>query len=769
MDHKTRKTPISHHWGSGIAETIDGELVNVGPHPEDPNPSFINQNIPQGIYGKSRVRRPAVRKSFLENGYGNPNGTRGEEPFVEVSWDTALDLVAKELLRVRETYGNQAIYAGSYGWASAGRFHHAQSQLKRFLSAFGGFTYSWGNYSYQAALVLMPHIVGNFRHHVKDATRFKTVAKNGELVVAFGGLPIRNAQVSGGGTARHSLKPDLLACKEAGVSFVYFSPLRTDMAEELEAEWLAPKPGSDTAIMLGIAHTLLAEDLHDQAFLDHYTVGFYSFKAYLTGETDGQPKTAAWASVLSDIPEDRIKNLAREMASKRTLLCTAAGLQRADFGEQVLWMTVTLAAMLGQIGLPAGGYGIAYAADSSIGTADRPFPWPAFPKSQNPVKDFIPVACITEMLLNPLKPYQYNGENRIYPDSKLVWWAGGNPFHHHQDLNQLRKAFQIPETIIVNEINWTATARHADIVLPVASAMERNDFGAGTQDNVIIPMPRAVDPVADAKTEYDIYAELEKRVGLGISFSEDKTSDEWLNDMWGELKSTAQDHGYDLPKTFDEFLDGDMITFDDPAPERVFLSEFREDPGQNPLPTPSGKIEIFSKTIASFDYEDCPGHATWLEPREWLGNASTGDQLHLISGQPETRLHSQYDEGKFSQEKKIKGREPVLINPVDAERFGITSGDIVRLFNDRGECLAGAHVTKDVKPGVVFLWTGAWYDPDLSNPSHRDVHGNPNVLTHDFRTSRLSQGPAAQSALVKIEKFQGELPPVKAFEPPIHF
>jgi len=297
--------------------------------------------------------------------------------------------------------------------------------------------------------------------------------------------------------------------------------------------------------------------------------------------------------------------------------------------------------------------------------------------------------------------------------------------------------------------------------------MERTDFGAGTQDNAIIPMPQAVAPVSDAKTEFDIYAALEKRVGLDNVFTDGKTSDEWLDLLWEELTKTAWDNGYELPP-FKEFLAGDMITFDDPAPERVFLSEFRSDPVQNPLTTPSGRIEIYSETIASFNYDDCPGHATWLQPREWLGNATTSDLLHLISGQPETRLHSQYDEGKFSQEKKINGREPVLINPEDAKKRGIVTGDIVRLHNGRGECLAGARVTEDIRPGVIFLWTGAWYDPDFSHPENRDRHGNPNVLTHDFRTSRLSQGPAAQSALVTIAKLEGAPPPVQAYEPPIN-
>ena len=370
------KIITAHHWGPGVAEVKDGKLLEVGPHPNDPDPSPINQNIASAISATARVLRPAVRESYLKNGPTGNNNRRGQDRFVEVSWDEVLELVTAEINRVRDEFGNSAIYAGSYGWASAGRFHHAQCQLKRFLNCAGGFVSSWGNYSYNAALVLMPHIAGNFRHHVRQATRWKTVAREGQLVVAFGGLPLRNAQVSGGGIAKHTLRDELIDCRKAGVEFVNVSPLKSDLSNSLQAEWLAPRPGSDTAIMLGLAYTLLDEGLHDREFLARYTTGFDHFEGYLRGRKDGVKKDADWASKLSEIPAEKIRSLARKMAEKRTLICTAAGLQRADYGEQVLWATVTLAAMLGQIGLPGGGYGIAYAADASIGTVDRPMPWP---------------------------------------------------------------------------------------------------------------------------------------------------------------------------------------------------------------------------------------------------------------------------------------------------------------------------------------------------------------------------------------------------------
>lgn len=762
-----RDAPLtSSHWGPGVVELVEGRLVAVRPHPDDADPSRINENIPAGLQGATRVRRPAVRQSYLEQGPLGETGERGAEPFIEVSWDKALGLIAEELTRIRTIHGNEAIFAGSYGWASAGRFHHAQSQLKRFLNAAGGFVRSEGNYSYNAALVLMPHIVGNFRDHVKQVTRWSVVAREGRLVVMFGGIPMRNAQVSGGGVGRHRLRDELATCARAGVEFVNISPLRNDAAAALKAEWLPPRPGSDTAIMMGLAHTLLTEGLHDEAFLSRYSVGFDIVAAYLRGEADGVVKDADWASAQSGIPAERLRKLARQMATGRTLICTSVGLQRADYGEQPLWMTVVLAAMLGQIGLPGGGFGIGYGADASIGATNRPIRWPSFPQGSNPVEAFVPVAMVAEMLLHPGGVYDYDGQRRTFPDIRLVWWAGGNPFHHHQDLNRLRQAFQRPETIIVNEISWTATARHADIVLPVAAPQERTDFGAGTQDNALVPMPKAVEPPGEARSEFEIFTELERRLSLGTRFSRRLSAEEWQEEMWAEMQERAGARGFNLP-SWHEFLRGDIVNLADPSPDTVYLSTFRADPEAHPLPTPSGRIELASEVIAGFGYDDCPGHPTWLAPRAWQSGAAKDYPLHLLSGQPETRLHSQYDSGDFSMSRKVQGREPILINVEDAQDRGIADGDVVVVFNERGRCLAGAVVTDDIVRGSVFLWTGAWYDPDLSDPHQLDRHGNPNVLTHDLRTSRLAQGPAAQSAFVEIGKFDGPPPPVRAFEAPI--
>ncbi len=759
MRSSTKETLTSSHWGIGVVRSKGGRVTSVTGHASDPDPSALNGNIADGLSGRARVLRPAVRAGWLDGG----RGERGRDPFVQVSWDTALDLIADELTRVRKDYGNEAIFAGSYGWASAGRFHHAQSQLKRFLNTIGGFVRSKGNYSYNAALVAMPHIVGgSYRQHIVEATRWPVIAEHSELVVLFGGMAMRNTQICDGGAARHRMAENFAACVQNGVRFVSFSPLRSDVDPSAEAEWLAPRPGSDTAIMLGLCHTLMVEGLTDQAFLDRYTVGYDKVAGYLRGDHDGQPKSADWAAGISGIAADRLRALAREMAGSRTMIACAAGLQRADWGEQPLWACVTLAAMLGQIGLPGGGYTIGYGVNGHIGNVSRPFRWGPFPQGTNPVEDFIPVAMSAEMMLNPGATYRYDGQTRVLPDPRLVWWAGGNPFHHHQDLNRLRQAFQRPETVIVNEINWTATARHADIVLPVAAAQERTDFGAGQTDNILVPMPKAVDPPGEARVEYDIYAALAERLGTRDAFTEGLDPEGWLRRMWAETQEGAVAQGLTLPDWV-SFIAGEPVELPDPTPDRVFLSEYRADPDDHPRQTPSGRIELFSDTVAGFGLSDCAGHATWNAPRDQVAEDWP---LALISGQPGTRLHSQFDNGATSKARKIKGREPVLIHPEDAAARGIEDGDIVEVFNHRGTCLAGARVTDGVAKGVVFLWTGAWYDPDFDAADHRDRHGNPNVLTHDLRTSEFSQSPAAHSAQVDIRRLEGDAPPVLAHEPP---
>lgn len=755
------------HWGTFTAEVENGRLTGIQPFALDPDPSQIVQSLPEAVHDQSRVARPMFRKGWLDRAGGGSPKNRGIDPFVAVPWDEALDMAGAEILRVRDTYGNAAIFGGSYGWSSAGRFHHAKSQLQRFLNTIGGFTDQVHTYSIAAGYAILPHILGSARAAMTEATSWDSIIANTELVVAFGGVPLKNAHVASGGPGQHMTGPYLKEAHDAGVQFINISPIRDDIADHLNAEWLAIRPNTDVAMMLALAHTLEIEGLADHDFLNRYCVGYAEFRAYLLGETDGTPKDPEWAESICEISADTIRTLARRMATVRTLINTNWSLQRGDHGEQSFWMTVTLAAILGGIGLPGQGFGFGYGSMGNIGNPRREMPSPSLPTGKNSCDSWIPVARIADMLLHPGESYEFDGETRTYPDIKLVYWCGGNPFHHHQDLNRLVRAWRKPETIIVNEPWWTATAKFSDIVLPSTTTLERTDVGATSRDRFILAMEQAIEPVGDARNDFDIFSGLAHRAGTHAAFSEGRDAEEWLRHIYDRARQGAAAQDITLP-SYDDFWEDGHIEVSRPETPLVMLEGFRADPDAHPLPSPSGKIEIFSEVVHGFEYDDCPGHPAWLEPVEWLGSGTARRYpLHMISNQPRTRLHGQLDNGSVSRADKINGREPVWIHPFNAAERGLVDGDVVRVFNERGALLAGVKVTSDVRQDVIQLATGAWYDPeDPSVENSLDKHGNPNVLTIDQGTSQLGQGPIAHSALVEIELYEGPLPEVTAHTPP---
>ncbi len=757
----------SNHWGTYRVETEDGKVKALHGFEQDDDVSPIGSGILDVLDAPSRIKAPAIRQSWLESGPGSNPQKRGVDPFVEVSWETAEKLVADELTRVKQHFGNSAIYAGSYGWASAGRFHHAQSQIHRFLNCIGGCTRSVNTYSYASAEVIVPHVLGSLYGFLTYATSWPSIIKNTRLVVAFGGIPIKNGQITSGGVGRHVQREHLAAAREAGVEFVNIGPLRSDLEDFTESQWLAPRPGTDSAILLGIAHTLYSENLYDKAFIERYTHGFDDFVPYLRGDNDSVEKTAEWAADISGLSADNIRQLARRMAGSRTMLSVSWSLTRQDHGEQAYWAAITVAAMLGQIGLPGGGIGFGYSATNSVGDHGTKIPAASLPQGTNPVSDFIPVARISDLLLNPGKTFDYNGLQYRYPDTHVVYWAGGNPFHHHQDLNRMLKAWRKPDTIIAHEWCWNSLAKHADIVLPCTTTLERNDIAFSPRDPYVVAMSKVTEPVALSRNDYDILTGIARQMGLEQAFTEGRDENTWLQWIYQTTRESAMQKDIHLP-TYENLKRDGWFKPEPPAEPVIMLQAFRDDPVANPLSTASGRIEIYSPTVASFGYDDCPGHASWIEPLEWLGGDTRNYPLHLISNQPSTKLHSQLDHGSYSRAAKIKQREPIMLHPHDAQQRKLEAGDIVRVFNDRGACLAGVTIDDRVRQGVVQMSTGAWFDPlEPGEPGSLCKHGNPNVLTPDKGTSKLGQGPIAHTCLVEVEIYRDKLPPVTAFEPPV--
>ncbi len=752
--------PTTSHWGAYGVRIVNDEIVEVIPHPADPDPSPLLGGVAGAARHRTRVQRPAIRRGWLENGAG-PTDRRGRDEFVEVSWVEAVEAVATELNRVRSRHGNESIFGGSYGWASAGIFHHSQTQLQRLLNLIGGYTRSINSYSNGTSVVLLPHLVGSAEEVLRQPTSWPTIIEHTQLVVAFGGIPAKNVFVTPGGMTKHRTRDYLDRAAARGVEFALVSPLCNDLPPQIPATWYAVVPGTDVALMLGLAHTLLVENLANREFLDRYTFGAGIFESYVLGTSDGLPKDAEWASTRCQIPADEIRQLARRMAAVRTLVTVTWSLQRIPHGEQPVWAGLALAALLGQIGLPGGGFGHGYGSMGDVGSTGPSIGLPHFSKGGNKVRTFIPVARIADMLLSPGEEFAYDGGTYTYPDIRLVYWAGGNPFHHHQDLDRLRRALGRADTVVVNEPYWTSMARHADIVLPTTIPIEREDFGAGRRDTHLIAMHRATSAPGEALDDYEIFRLIAEQMDVGPAFTEGRTARQWLEHLYENWRDKVGD----IVPGFEQFWAEGGIELPFAEEHRTMFERFRSDPEQYRLKTPSGRIELASNVIAGFGYDDCPGHPVWIEP----DHSHEGSYpLHLIANQPSTRLHGQLDVGAASLASKIGGREPILINPVDALARGIDDGDIVRIFNSRGACLAGAVHSTSVRPGVAQLATGAWYDPlQLDDGTTMCVHGNPNAVTEDRPTSQLSQGCAGQQARVEIEKFVGPVPPIRAHDPPI--
>jgi trimethylamine-N-oxide reductase (cytochrome c) len=758
----TRSVLNASHWGAFCARVESGRVVETVPFLDRmPAPAAeMIRAIPAWLYSENRVKYPMVRAGYLKKGAASDRSERGRGDFVRVEWDQALSLVARELERVRDEYGAQSIYDGSYGWASVGMLHDAPALLKRMLALHGPVTSYTGDYSTGAAQVILPHVTGEIDTRGRQ-TSWSSILNHSSLIVLWGNELITNNVIGYSPPDHCVLGPlDELRARRGRIAVVTIDPVRTDTAEHLGSEWIPVRPNTDVALMLAIAYALYDEGLYRREFIDNYTVGFERFLGYLLGADDGQAKTPEWAAPITGVEPEAIRGLARRMARSRTILMAGYALQRQDHGEQGYWMLVTLAAMLGQIGLPGGGFGLSFGYDHG-GAVNAPRLRGIIRQRIPSAGVRIPVARVADLLQNPGKTINFNGREITYPDIKLVYWSGGNPLQHHQDKNRLIAAWRRPETVVVNEIFWTATARLADIVLPVSTALERNDVEqiVAHPARYVIAMKQAIEPLHEARSDFDICAELAARLGFSDRFTEGRTELDWVRYFYDAARSEAVARKLAMPE-FDAFWNREQYVQFPPAEaaEYVSYADFRRDPDRCPLKTPSGKIEIYSKTIEGFGYRDCPAHPAWIEPQEWLGSAHTQRYpLHLLSPHPKFRIHSQLGATAIRSAYEVAGREPIWLNPIDAAARGVADGDVVRVFNGRGQALAGAVVTDRIRPGVVLICEGGWYDPEHPGEINTlDKHGDVNVLTLDKGSSSLAQACAAHTALVDVEKYRGD-------------
>lgn len=772
------------HWGAFRAHIYAGKVQEIKPLELDKNPTEMLNGIKGIIYSPSRVRYPMVRLDWLKK-HKYSADTRGNNRFIRVTWDEALDLFYRELERVQKEYGPWALHAGQTGWNQTGSFNNCTAHMQRAVGMHGNFITKVGDYSTGAGQTIMPYVLGSTEVYAQG-TSWSEILENSDNIILWANDPVKNLQVGWNCETHESFKY-LAELKEkvakGEINVLSVDPVKNKTQRYLENDHLYINPMTDVAFMLAVAHVLYNENLYDKKFIDTYCLGFEEFIQYVQGKTkDKVEKTPEWAAAICGVKADKIREFARMLVSGRTQILMGWCIQRQEHGEQPYWAAAVVAAMVGQIGLPGGGisYGHHY---SSIGVPSTGFAGPGgFPRNLdqgmkpkwdnndfNGYSRTIPVARWIDCLLEPGKEINYNGGKVKLPDFKMMVISGCNPWHHHQDRNRMKKAFRKLQTVVTIEFAWTATCRFSDIVLPACTQWERNDIDVyGSYSNKgLIAMHRLVDPLFQSKPDFQIMSELTQRFGRREEYTRGMSEMEWIESLYNDCKK-ANEGKFEMPE-FNEFWEKSVLDFGEGKPW-VRHADFRKDPELNPLGTPSGFIEITSRKIGRYGYEHCQEHPMWFEKSERSHGGPGSDKypFWLQACHPDKRLHSQMCESEeFRATYAVQGREPVYINPIDAKAKGIKDGDLVRVFNGRGQLLAGAVLTDSYPRGVIRIEEGAWYGPLNEKEGAICTYGDPNTLTQDIGSSELAQATSANTCIVDFEKFTGKVPPVTSFGGPI--
>jgi len=665
------------------------------------------------LYAPDRLRYPLKRI-----------GARGEGRFERIPWDEAIDAVAAQLQRIKDTWGSESILYLAYS-GNTGTFLHNQLAVFRLLTMFGGFTPIWGSASFWGSLFSSETTYGTVTAgHTSDDI------PNARLIIMWGWNPAETVQ-------RTNTSWYLAQAREKGVKIVAVDPRFTDSAAAFAGTWIPIRPGTDTAMLLAMAHVMITENLHDRAFLDTYATGFDAFQDYVLGARDSVPKTPAWAAEITGVPAETMAELARDYArAKPAKLLTLGAPGRTAFGEQFHRAASTLAAMTGNVGI----YGGEPAAFGLPPVGLQPLAGTGLISRK--LTGNLPEGARQRPALHITKVWDaiLEGRKGGYPaDLKMAYVTNSNGLNQFMNTNKAARALSSLESVIVHEQFMTPTARYADILLPVNTQLERSDIIRPWQGGAwYIYMNKAVESLYESKSDLEICTALAPR--LGIEGYNDKTDEEWLRLFWKE----AEDHTDSKPLAgYEQFKKEGVHKIPTDKPVIAFTRQ-REDFASNPFPTPSGKIEIYSKKIEERNAPDLPPLPTWIEP--WEGPKDSLAEkypLQLISTHSKKRIHSNMHNNPW-----LSGLEPhsVWISRADAEKRGIRQGDQVKVFNDRGAVLIAAKVTERIMPGVVSIDQGAWYAPDEKGV---DRGGCVNVLLKD--THSPAGAFCSNTCLVEVE------------------
>jgi len=717
----------------------------------------------QRLYSAERLLFPMIRV-----------GERGEGKFKRVSWDEALDYVARKMVEIKDKYGSTALLDQSYAGASYGVLHKSdqiEGLLGRFLGMFSCRTNSWSVPSYQGTTTSSRWTYGT----IEDGNEDDTFAHS-KLIIMWGWNP---AYTFHGGNTFYYMR----MAKQKGCKFVLIDPQYTDSAAAYDAWWIPIKPNTDAAMMAAMAHTIFAENLQDQAFIDKFVQGMdagtmpdwagntangkENFKDYILGKYDGVAKTPEWAEPICGVKADDIRKLARMYATTKPAALKASWAPgRAHFGEQYNRMAAALQAMTGNIGVLGGcaeGVGKAWHAEAVAYPYDQ-FAniWFASIKSDRWAHCVLNYPNVKRDEIG-LWPREDNLDG-VIPNIKGIFWQGSDWFNQLTNINKEIQAIKKLELVVCMDSTITPSGLFADVLFPIATHFERHDVALPWyKGHYYIHRPKVIQPLGESKSDFQVFTELAYRIGhltgIGDAFGraynpkasrdyfhhDDAVDEAYLRDWW-EQKVMHHQH---VSMSWDEFKRHGVYKFKLDKPHVAFRDQIEQG---KPFQTPSGKIEILCTELAWVrDWtrtrygSHIPSIPKWIEPTEYLDSPIARKYpFHLISPHPRWRTHSIFNNCAWLRETY---EQEVTINASDAARLGIKTGDTVEVWNDRGGVVVPAYVTERVLPGVLVLHEGAWLDLDKEGWCRA---GNPDVLTDD------SPSPAGafayNNAQVRIRK-----------------
>ena len=684
-------------------------------------------------------------------------GGRGQGKFTAISWTEALDTIASELQRIIGRYGNQAVYR-NYGSGNLGGVVSSYRVLDRLMNCLGGKLDYYNSYSTAQITHAMQYTYGGSEtgNHLGDIV-------NSQLVVFFGNNPAET-RMSGGGAIY-----DLAVAKQASdVKVIVIDPRHTDTAACFADEWIPIRPGTDAALACALAYVMIREGLIDDHFLARYCQGYdkssmpdnippgNSYRDYIMGTgPDRTPKTPAWAATITGIPHTRITRLSREIAlAKPAFIAQGWGPQRHANGEQSARAIAMLAILTGNVGVQGG----------NTGDREAPhgIPWPEVATGENPVKPSIPCFLWTQAITDPTGftdlTCGLRGAKRLTTPIKFIWNFASNMLtNQHSDINrtiQILADERLCEMIVVIDNVMTASARNADIVLPGAATFEERDIayqGYAVEMGALMLREKAVEPLGESRTLFDICSGVARRMGVEQAFTEGRSHDGWVEHMYQQCRKLKPE----LPEKIEVAFDRGVFKWRRCGKPKVGLERFRQNPEQFPLGTPSGKIEIFSTQLweMSRTWELPPGDViralpeyvpTWGLPSD---PKSSKYPLQCIGHHYKQRTHSSYGNNPWLKE---AAPQRLWVNPLDAAERGIKQNDKVMVFNEFGSSRVRAKVTPRIMPGVISLPQGAWHQP---NKDGIDEGGCINTLTRQ-RPTPIAKGNPQHTNLVQVKKMQ---------------